>query len=378
MELNVLLLPSQNPAEHKRLKSVLAKGLGDIPHRMIYDIAQVHLPCRLLVALSLGAEGINVAYLKFLSQLRSGKIQMKSSLAGLVVESAGVLYSKQIATELAFALNQAGCGLVGNPLVEATETLAHFPESQDIPTDFSLELPEYDDSEPIACYIKAVSLLGQRIVGPGFRGKSPLTGQADLPKILVVKPWGAGDAGGEDLSNVSDLWGELQHRLAPFAQIQEFSLRDEMILSCNDCESHHCGKYVVNRHCFYGAALSRQGIYQMAQADALLMLCPSFHNSLHGLQFSFIQQLSPLFVQCEFREKAVFALGVTPYASGDMLANQLISTLCLDYSFYLPPHFALIETAKDPLEALTKDGIEEKLDKYAHGMLQLLSLGNLN
>lgn len=378
MELNVLLLPNQTPSEHKRLKSVLAKGLADIPHRTIYDISQVHLPCRLLVALSLGAEGINVAYLKFLSQLRSGKIDMKSSVAGLVVESAGVLYSKQIATELAFALNQAGCGLIGNPLVEATETLKHFPEIQDDSSDIGLNLPDYDDSDPMLCYIKAVSLLGQRIAGPGFRGKSPLTGRPGQPKILVVKPWGAGDENSLELSNVADLWTELQHRLAPFAQIQEYSLRDEMVLGCNDCESHHCGKYVVNRHCFYGAALSREGIYQMAQADALLMLCPSFHNSLHGLQFSLIQQLSPLFVQCEFREKAVFALGVTPYASGDMLANQLISNLCLDYSFYLPPHFALLETAKNPLEAISREGIEERLDKFAHGMLQLLSLGNLN
>lgn len=376
MELNVLLLPNQNPEEHLRLKSVLEKALADIPHRMIYDIAQVHLPCRLMVALSLGKEGINVAYLNFLSQLRSGTIDMKSSIAGMVVESAGTLYSKQSATELAFALNQAGCGLVGNPLVEATDTLTHFPENPDY--DHDQRLDYLDPTDPLSAYIKAVSLLGQRISGPGFRGRSPLTGRPGMPKILAVMPWGSEDSNREEIGNVADLWGELRHRLAPFAQCQELSLRNEMILYCNDCESHHCGKYVVNQSCFYGGALSREGIAQIAQADAVLMLCPSFHNSLHAMQFAFIQQLSPLFLQCEFREKAVFALGVTPYASGDMLANQLITTLCLDYSFYLPPHFALLEIAKSPWEAITREGIEERLDKFAHGMLQLLSLGNLN
>lgn len=377
MELTVLLLPCQQTGEQPRLKSVLTKALIDIPHRMIYDIAQVHLPSRMLIALSLGAVGVNEAYLTFLGQLRSGQIDMKSSVVGLVVESSGSLFSKQIATELTYALNQAGAALVGNPLVEATESLLHFPQFDMIPHQFPLDLPDYDPSNPLSHYETAITMLAQRVVGPGFRGRSPLTGRADLPRILVVMPWGNGDKNGEEIGNISDLWGELHRRLLPFSQCDQLFLREDMVYSCNHCENHHCDKYLVNQSCFYGGAMSAKAVDLIAQADALLMLCPSFHNNLHALQFSFIQQLSSLFAEYEFREKAIYALGVTPYANGDMLANQLISTLCLDYSFYLPPHFIQLEIAKDPLEAITSEGIEERLDKFAHGMFQLLSLGNL-
>lgn len=371
MELAVLLLPSQNAVEHKRLKFVLNKALAQLNHRVFYDIAQVPRPCRLLVAMSLGKEGINLAYLKLLSQLRSGQVDLRSSVAGLVVESAGTLYSKQTATELAFALNKSGCGLVGNPLIEATDTLAHFPLIEEVPEGY--ELPDYSDSESVACYIKAVSLLGQRVAGPGFRGKSPLTGRADLPKIMVVMPEEEGGS-----SNLMDLWAELRRRIAPFAHCYLLSLRRDLNHACNDCDHRRCAHYGENQSCFYGGSLPMPWTNCLQEADALLMLCPSMHNSLHSLSLGFLQQLSSLFMQCAFREKAVFALGVTPYASGDMLANQLIATLCLDYSFYLPPHFSLIETAKDPLEAISREGIEEKLDQFAHSILQLLSLGNLN
>ena len=58
--------------------------------------------------------------------------------------------------------------------------------------------------------------------------------------------------------------------------------------------------------------------------------------------------------------------------AGDIVARQLIAALNMNKSFYLPPRFALLETANNPGEALDQPGIEGRLDAFAGNIRRTL------
>ena len=66
--------------------------------------------------------------------------------------------------------------------------------------------------------------------------------------------------------------------------------------------------------------------------------------------------------------RLLFALVVSGYSGSDTVARQLISALNMNKSFYLPPRFALMETANAPGEALASPGIELRLARFVQGM----------
>ena len=109
------------------------------------------------------------------------------------------------------------------------------------------------------------------------------------------------------------------------------------------------------------------------QADALILLCPNYNDALSANLSAFINRLTALFRQTRFYDKAVFALVVSGYSGGDILARQVISAMNMNKSFYLPPHFALIETANLPGEAMALPGIEDRLTEFAQNIQKTLS-----
>ena len=106
----------------------------------------------------------------------------------------------------------------------------------------------------------------------------------------------------------------------------------------------------------------------MRKADALILMCPNYNDALSANLTAFINRLTALFRQTRFYDKAVFALVVSGYSGSDTVARQLISALNMNKSFYLPPRFALLETANAPGEALAAPGIPERLDHFVQGM----------
>lgn len=340
-KLTVVLLPSQNPQENKRIKTVVAQALQQVPHRIVTDLSQCIFPCKLLFAFSLGADGINLAYFKLLSQLRGQGLLLKGCMAGMLIETDGVFYGKSTATQLAFTLNQAGCAMVGKALVEVSGTLCNFPQDN-----FFLLGESHSEPLPLMLdYVTAVKQLADRILGPGFRGKSPLTGRSERPKLVGIQAK-------EDIAcNAYELWEEVSLRLEPFLDCQEITLQTESI--------------------------THRNAYKLEEADALLMICPVTQNSIHPLQQALITQLSSQYSQINFEEKALYAVIVSGESGADLPASALLSSLSLDQGFYLPPRFAMIETARNPMEALALPEIELRLDRFAHGILETLSLGLL-
>lgn len=366
MELTVLVLPSQTTKENKVLRLLLNQALQDIPHRMVSELAQVHLPAKLLIAFALGTDGINVSYLKLLAQLRNRSQMMDSSLAGIVVQSDSLHYGKGCATQFALALNQGGCALVPRPLVEISHQNLPFPD------------PFLPQDDPRLDWVPQIHQLAERIMGVGFRGNVPLSDKPMLPRVTVVFPVGEEYAALPEVAQSYDLWEELRHRLAPFIHCTELCLQTDTIHQCNQCINRNCRRFLPDGTCFYGAALGREGILALSQTDALLLVCPSFHNNLHGYMLSFSQQLSSLFAPEQMADKALFALILSPYSGGEMVAEQLINSFIFQQGCYLPSHFALIECASPNDNLLNSEDLTPCLDQFAHGLLELLSLGKLN
>ena len=300
MSLTVYYPSLDDPARQVRLDRVLSRALAGREVQVIRraeDLDRRRYP-RILFALPLDEAGQNFAYFSMLARLRREKNLLEGCTGGLIVDGPGELYTKSTAAELALAMNQAGCALVGRPLVEATGSLANFRiQAKNLGVDLA------------GAYEAAARELADQAESFSFPAR-------ERPNLLALH------ASSRHTSNTMDLWGEVQKRLSPRWQVEEIGLR----------------------------------------------MCPNYNDALSANLTAFINRLTALFRQTRFYDKAVFALVVSGYSGSDTVARQLISALNMNKSFYLPPRFALLETANAPGEALSAPGIQDRLDRFAAGM----------
>ena len=299
---------------------------------------------RILFALPLDEAGQNFEYFRMLARLRRETNLLEGCTGGLIVDGPGELYTKSTAAELALAMNQAGCALVGRPLVEATGSLANFRiQAKNLGTD------------PAGAYQASVAETVQRLEHETFP-------RHPRPNLVVLH------ASSHHTSNTMALWGELQKRLSPRWQVEEIGLRNGTLSDCSGCPYTMCLHFGERGGCFYGGVMSEEVYPAVRRADALILMCPNYNDALSANLTAFINRLTALFRQTRFYDKAVFALVVSGYSGSDTVARQLISALNMNKSFYLPPRFALLETANAPGEALSAPGIQDRLDRFAAGM----------
>ena len=64
---------------------------------------------RLLFAVALDEGGCSMAYYRMLSRLRRSDTLLEGCVAGCIVTGVGELYTKDVARDMVFAANQAGC-----------------------------------------------------------------------------------------------------------------------------------------------------------------------------------------------------------------------------------------------------------------------------
>ena len=303
---------------------------------------------RLLLALPLGDTGINLEYIRMLSRLRGEPGLLEGCTAGLIVDGSGELYTKSTAAEAALALNRAGCALVGRPLVEATGSLANFEvQARNLNTD------------RMGAYHAAVRELAERVEAFAF----PKQGR---PEVLVLH------ASSHHTSNTMDLWSRVRERLAGRCNIQEIGLRNGTLSDCSGCPYTMCLHFGEQGGCFYGGVMQDEVYPAVRTADALVLLCPNYNDALSANLTACINRLTALFRQTRFYDKAVFAIVVSGYSGGDVVARQTIAAMNMNKSFYLPQRFALIETANSPGQALALPGIEERLEDFAQNILNTL------
>ena len=348
MELFVIKISADDPADNERIDKIIFSGLRDFEYQLLNGVEDLTAAdvrgARLLFAVAVGRYGISSAYSRLLLLLRSKQDLLTGCTSAILIDGDSEFYTKSTGTELAFALNCAGSALIGRPLVEGTGSLFNFRvQAKLIGVDCR------------GAYLAAVRDLVERLLKNEFPRRNK-------PVLLALH------ASSYRTSNTMQLWERVSGRLVDGCEIHEIGLRNGTISDCSGCPYTMCIHFGEKGRCFYGGLMQEEIWPAVLNADALVMLCPNYNDALSANLTAFINRLTGLFRQKRFYDKAVFSIIVSGYSGGDILARQIISALNMNKSFYLPPRFALLETANDPGEALRLPGIEKRLDNFAENI----------
>ena len=296
----------------------------------------------LLFAAAVDAYGEDAAFCGLLRTLRANPGCLEGCRAAVLFDGATELDTKDLARKLIFAANNAGCAFPGKPLVEATGSLQNLATLQK-----KHGLPDLETA-----YLFAAKALLERLTEP----ERP---QKERPRLLLLH------ASDHATSNTLALGEETARRLAGDCEIETISLRNGTIHDCRGCSYTVCSHFAAQGGCFYGGSIVEEVLPAVLRADALLLLCPNYNDAVGANIMAFINRLTGLTVSNSLYGKALFAIVVSGYSGGDVVAQQLLGALCLNKSFSLPPRFCLLETANDPGQALTIPGIAAQLDRFA-------------
>ena len=300
---------------------------------------------KLLFALALDECGCNDNYYFMLREIRKDRASLLGCTAGIIVTSCCEFYTKATARVLVGSANASGCAFIGRPLVEGTGSLRNFHTQAQV-----------QGTDVKGAYRAAIRELAQRL--EAWQGPSPIR------KIVAVH------ASLRETSNTLSLWSLIKRHLHS-AEIREFSLVDGgNIADCSGCSYTACMHFGQKGSCLHGGDVVVKDIFPaLREADALVMLCANYNDTLSANLTAFINRLTVLFRQARFYDKQLFGVVVSGYSGGDLLARQLISALNMNKSFYLPPYFDILETANEAGSLLKMEGIEERAESYARRML---------
>lgn len=296
---------------------------------------------RILFAVSLNETGFSPTLCQLLPLLRGCSEYLKGSIAGVLVDGSGELYTKAVGRDLVLAANGAGCIFPGRPLVEAIGSLRNF----------TVQAKNAGCTLEIA-YQRAVGDLIDRILA--FDPPRQVR-----PKVVVLH------ASSYKTSNTMALWSRVKQALPPECDITEIGLRNGTMEDCSGCPYTMCLHFGEKGECFYGGVMVQEVYPAIREADALVMLCPNYNDALSANLMACINRLTALYRTVSFDRKALLGIVVSGYSGGDIVAAQLVSALGMNKGFWLPPDFCLMETANDPGSALKLPGIEERLARFA-------------
>ena len=99
--------------------------------------------------------------------------------------------------------------------------------------------------------------------------------------------------------------------------------------------------------------------------DVLVMICPNYNDAVGANLTAFINRLTSIFRTHDFSSKRVYALVVSGYSGGDIVAEQVIGALNFNKAFILPARFVMVETANDPESILQVHEIDRKAAEFA-------------
>ena len=298
---------------------------------------------KLLFAVCLSEGGVNLEYYRMLEYFRKAPDCLEGAVAAVVVDGSGELYTKALARRLVFSANRAGCTFPGKPLVEATGSLHNF--------DVMRKLLETDG---LGAYEKQVKSLVDKLAS--FAGLE----KKERKKILVIH------ASSRKTSNSLLLWEKVKENFVREHDIEEVSLRNGSVQDCRGCKYETCLHFGEQGGCFYGGVMTEKVYPAIIDCDALVMICPNYNDAVSANITAFINRLTSVFRVHDFSKKEVYALVVSGYSGGDIVAEQVIGAMNFNKNFVLPGNFAIVETANDPKSILAVEDLDEKAKKMAH------------
>lgn len=298
---------------------------------------------KLLFAVCLSEAGVNLEYYRMLEYFRKVPDCLEGAVGAVIVDGSGELYTKALARRLVFSANRAGCTFPGKPLVEATGSLRNF----DV-------MSKLLGTDALGAYEKQVENLANKLTA--FHG----TEKKERKKILVVH------ASSRKTSNSLLLWEKVKEHFDRDHEIVEVSLRNGSVQDCRGCKYETCLHFGEQGGCFYGGVMTEKVYPAIIGCDALVMICPNYNDAVSANITAFINRLTSVFRVHDFSKKEVYALVVSGYSGGDIVAEQVIGAMNFNKNFILPGNFAIVETANDPKSILTVEGLDEKARNLAH------------
>ncbi len=345
----------------ERMKSVLSRALG---HReyLTLETTEAFLAWmqqfrsggeipKFIFAVALGTGALNAAYIEWLNCFLRNPDCLAGSGGVVIVDGGGELFTKKVGRELVFIANQAGCAFPGQPLIEATGSLYNFTIRAQI-----------QGLDNLSAYQKAVEDLLEKL------SQFPLGAKqgTEKKKIAVIH------ASIHKTSNTILLWNLVKKHLGDRAEIEEISLRNGEVVDCRGCNYETCLHFGEQGSCFYGGVIVEKVYPAISHSDAIVLLCPNYNDAVSANLTAFINRLTALFRKdfALFAHKKIFALVVSGYSGGDIVAEQVIDAMNCNKNFILPGKFALIETANAPQSILKCPGIEKRALLMAERLLQ--------
>jgi multimeric flavodoxin WrbA len=346
----------------RRVDGVLAKALAGIDCATVSSLADFELhfpdeeerkagePRRVLFVVNLARGGISVDFARIIAYISQHHHCLENCIGSVVVDGAEELFTKKAGREMIIIANRSGCGFPGSPLVEATGSLYNFNIRAKLQGIVNLR-----------AYENAVKKLVEQLLS--FEGApAPEGGKHKLAFF---------HASSRKTSNTLLLWSMIRKHMEGKADIREVSLRNGSVVDCRGCSYEACLHFGEKGDCFYGGVMVEEGYPAIRESDTLIFCCPNYNDSVSANIMAFFNRMTALFRSDfkEFAKKRVFALVVSGYSGGDIVAEQVIDAMNCNKHFILPPHFALMETANDPGSILQCEGIEERAKEMAGRIL---------
>ena len=296
----------------------------------------------LLFMVSVDALGMDEDFIKLIRGIRSMGEGLFGCTAGVIMLGSTELDTKDAARRLIFALDMAGCAFCERPLVEATGSMRNLRTIKR-----TQELGSYMD----ALIFSAAGLVKR------LSAYTPV--RFDKPRLLVLH------ASDRPTSNTLALGDLVLDALDESFTVSTMSLRNGTIEDCRGCAYKVCSHFASKGSCFYGGSISQEVLPAVRNCDALMLLLPNYNDAVGANVMAFINRLTGLHVSGGLSGQRLFAVAVSGYSGGDIVAMQAMGALCLNKAFVLPPFFCLMETANDPGEAVSLPGIKERAALFA-------------
>ncbi|MCK9444738.1 MAG: NAD(P)H-dependent oxidoreductase [Tissierellaceae bacterium] len=280
----------------------------------------------------------------FIELYKRGHDSLKNSEGSLLIHSNYALFTKTYAQHIVFLANNLGCSFVGRPLVEATKNLGNFVAMEKV----------YNMESKDICLFQCGEL-GKRFLDVD---KNSL----NIKKLLVLH------SSNRDTSNTLMLWDMVRKHLKD-VQINEINLGNGNIMDCKGCNYKTCKHFGKQSKCFYGGIVVEEVYPAILESDSLLFVCPNYNDMITANIVATINRLTALYRKTKFYDKRIYTIIVSGYSGGDALAKQLISSLNMNKTFYLPPYFSLMAVANHRGDIKNVPHIEHLAGEFAGRMI---------
>lgn len=311
-------------------------------NQLHYYTMEYLINIRMVFVIHLDVTGINLTHMSILKRIESVSDCLSGIVAGIIIDGDSELHTKNIARQTAYILSQHGCLIPGGAFCEATGSLKNCRYKA---SNLKLTLKDAYFKCSIDTILNVINFENPNYAETSNRKKN----------LLCLY------AGNKNTSNTYMYWSLIKDNLKnKNVHIDEINLRNGEISDCTGCSFEVCQHFSEKSSCFYGGVIVEKVYPAVINCDALIILCPNYNDSISANIMAFINRLTALYRKMSFNRKYLFSLVVSGYSGGDILAEQLISSLNFNKGFILPAKAISTVTANDSGEILKYPDIRDK------------------